>query len=522
MRITERMFKFDAIRNVNDAENQSIDIQNKLSSGLEVSKPSDDPLRYVTAARFKSVVRSKEQNLRNIDDARRFTESNDASVENVRGLLQRMRTLVVQSGNESFTTENLKLTAKEFRQGLESLIQLANSDGPDGRIFGGTQTRSDPFEAVRAADGTVTDVIYRGNSAATQKQISDGTVVDLNLVGSKFFQVDPDTRASSFAANFAGQTLTNSGFAAGDQTGFFDLQGRRVFFNTATDSLLSIKDRINQVAPKISASVTGSLVGTATVASASAATAATAGSVLVNGVSVSIAAGASLNNVVTALNAVTSKTGVTASAAPVAGGFALQLNGGVMIDDVTTNPRSNAFQVLGVTSSASPPANLTSRNALSYRLQIAAGSPDQILSHDEGSGGFLKRMGLADGTSNTPADNGAGSTTDNSLFTIFINTISDMENGRFSNLRNDRLAEMDRALEHTHTVSASVAGTIQRLDAAKDREEGFVLNAKQVISSNEDLDIAKAVSDLRQAQLKLQTALGAAQNVPGANLLQYL
>ncbi|MEK8023332.1 MAG: flagellar hook-associated protein FlgL [Candidatus Hydrogenedentota bacterium] len=522
MRITERMFKFDSIRHVNSAEEESIELQKKLSSGLEVSKPSDDPLRYVTAMRFRSIVRSKEQHLRNISDARGHAENNDAAVERIRELLQRARTLLLQAGNETFTTADLRLTAKEMRQSLESLIQFGNSEGPEGKIFGGSRTRTDPFEAVRDANGDVTNVIYRGNATSTQKQIADGSLVDLNLVGSKFFQVDPDTRASSFSANFAGQTLANSGFPAGDQTGFFQLQGKRVSFNTATDSLLSVANRINEQVPEMEATVEGSLIGTATVVDASAATAATAGSVLINGVSVTIAAGASLNSMVSTINAVTGQTGVTASAAQVAGGFALQLDGGVTVDDVTPNPRSNAFQVLGVTSSASSPANLTSRNALAYRLQLATREPDQIFSHDEGSAQFLKRMGLADGTSNTPADNGAGTNTDTSLFSVFINAISDLDNGRFSNLRGDRLAEIDRGLAHVDDVSSDVAGLVKRLENTQFKEEGFILQAKEVISVNEDLDIAKAISDLRQSQLKLEAALGAASNVPVTNLLQFL
>lgn len=521
MRVSEKMFKNLSLDGVQAAERELIAVQNKIASGKEVLRPSDDPLKFVTANRFKAVVKSREQHLRNISDARRFMDDNDAAVNRVIDLLQQVRTLMVRSGNETNTTADLRLSAKELRGHLEALVQFANSEGVGGKIFGGAETESDPFEIVRDAGGTITDVIYRGDSVPAKREIAEGATIDVNLVGSQLFQVDPDTIESSFTATYAGQDLATAGIPAGESTGYFSLQGRSVYFDTTQDSLLDIANRINDKVPEATARVTGSLVGTATVLSTTGALGASAGNLRINGLDITIAAGSSLDGVVDAINAATDQTGVTASAEAVTGGFALRLDGGVEIDD-TQIGSSNVMQVLGITSSGSPPDNLFSRNAFDYRLEIATSEADQLFAKDIGSGRFLERLGITDGSSNMPANSGTGTVTDLSLFNVLIGAIDDMENGRFSEIRDTHLGDLDRGLERVLRFEGQIGAATQRLDTDESRAEDFIIQSRQVISANEDLDLAQAISDLRRAQLKLETAIGAAQNVPMQNLLQFL
>ncbi len=528
MRVTESMMKIDSLAALQAAAEDEARATEKISSGKEVYKPSDDPLRFVTAARFKSALRGREQYVRNISDATRFLENNEAAVQRVVGLLQQTRTLLVRNGNDSYTTADLRLTAQELRQTLDSLIQFANSETVDGKIFGGTKTDTDPFEAVKDANGDVTHVIYRGNKTPMQRAIGENSTIDVNFIGSKLFQVDPDRIDSSFDVRYPGQAIGDvdddgnsvADFPDGDATGYFTVQGRRISFDTANDSLLDIAARINDKAPEVTASVEGTLTGTATVAASAAATAATAGHLVVNGTTIAIPAGASLDQVVAAFNSVSGSTGVTASAEAVAGGYALRLDGGLEVDD-TRSGSSDALRLLGATSGVPAPDNLSSRSPLAYRLRIASAEPDQLITDDEGSGRFLARLGIKDETANAPANNGAGATEDLSIFDVLIRAIDDLENGRFEAIRTDRLGELDRGLAHMNDAVGDIGGMARRLELAADREENLMAYAKKIISDNEDLDYGKAVSDLRQAQLKLQTALGAAGNLPLENLLKY-
>ncbi|MBL4890029.1 MAG: flagellar hook-associated protein FlgL [Candidatus Lindowbacteria bacterium] len=521
MRISQNMFKLQSTRNLSKVEEQLIDVQKKLSNGIEVSKPSDDPLRYVTAAKFKSSVKIRTQYLRNSADARRFAENNENATNKVIEVLQRARSLFIQGANETLTTHDTQQIAKELRQMLDNVIQLSNSEGTNGKFFGGTDTESDPFDVIKDSNGNVTEVRYKGDRTAVQRTISEDATIDVNFIGSQFFQIDPQIVNSSFTASFAGQSLTAAGFPAGETTGHFNIQEKRVFFDTANDSLIDISTRINDKSRGINATVNGTLTGTATVASATAASAATAGTITINSQTIAIAAGASLNDVITAVNGVSAQTGVTASSAAVTGGFALQLDGGVEITDTGTG-RSNALTLLGATNGTASPTNLTSRNALSYSLRVQPDIGDQIFAEDEGSGRFLQRMGMTDGTFNTPNNIPAAQTTNTTIFTMLINAITNLEAGDTVPIQNARIQEIDGALNNVGNIRSNIGAQIRRIELTEDREREFVLQAQTVIRDNEDLDIALAISDLQRLQQKLQTAIAASRDLPSNNLLAFL
>lgn len=417
MRIPESMVKLTILSDYQSAENALAQTQEKLARGKEVERPSDDPLKFVTAARFKSLVRGREQDIRSIGDARRALQDTESAVSNANELLQRLRTLFIQAGNETQTTADLRLTRAEMKQALQELIQIGNTGDVNGKIFGGAETTSDPFEVVENSDGDVTDVIYRGDTVTQNRSIGEDEDLPVNFVGSRLFQIDPQSVTSAFTVNDATASLQNEGFPAGEATGYFELQGKRVFFDTANDSMNDVAARINQEVPSVSASVTGG-----------------------------------------------------------------------------------------------PP----------FELEITASTTEQIFALDQGDSRFLERMGITDGTSNTPANLIADQKSGDDVFDVVIKAIENLENGEFSELRGERIEEMDRALDNFGTSLADVAGRIQRINNTEERVENFVLQAKTVISANEDLDFAKAISDLRRQESKLQTAISALGNVPFTNLLNFL
>jgi flagellar hook-associated protein 3 len=403
------------------AENENIDLQLKIASGKEVSKPSDDPLRFVTAERFKATIRAREQTLRNVSDAKRHLENNENSVRNVMDLLQRVRILMVRSGNDTNTTADLQLTARELRQTLDTLIQFANSDGVDGRIFGGSRNDANPFEPVRDANGEITDVIYRGNTTPSRRQIGEGETIDVNFVGSEIFQVDPQTSVSNQGVADPAAPLSAT-LGASNPEGHFTVQGERVYFNTAVDSLNTIAARINDKSPSALADVV--------------------------------------------------------------------------------------------------------QDGNDFRLRIRPRNEEMLFIGDEGAGRFLERLGLIDGTANAPANTGPGQTpaaaSNLNFFNVIIDSIGNLERGETAGIRDERLAEIDRGLLRLDRLIGEVGGMAARLSTTEEREKDFVILAKKVISENEDLDYGKAISDLRLAQMKLETAVGAAQNLPNQNLLKFM
>lgn len=521
MRVTLSNFKFASIRDLLDVQNDVIKLEEKIASTKEVNLPSDDPLRFVTAAQYKSELRSRNQYLRDITDAEEYLDNNQAVISRIKTLLQSTRTLLVQASNDTMSTADMQANAQNLRQALEDIVSAANSEGPDGKAFGGTATDRNPFEVIRDANGDITDVIYRGNSQSITRQISASNSIPINRIGSRFFQVEPETVTSSKTFSYPGQALNAAGIGAGDNTGSFNIQGHSIDFNNTRDSLLDIAARINQAAPEVEAKVTGTLIGTGTVASATTALGATAGSVMINGQTIAVSATDTLTTLVDRINSITAQTGVTATVATVTGGYALQLDGGVNIAD-TASGSSNVMQNLGVTDGTAAPTNLTSRDALSYQLQLAPREPDQLFAYDEGSARFLFRLGITDGTTDTPTNLVPAQTENRSLFNIFIDAIASLDRGDSAAIREVSLAEWDDALAGMNKQATEVAGLQQTLTSTASAHDDLILQGKSVISSNEDIDIASALTELQRLQLKMQAAIGATTSITFDSLANYI
>lgn len=534
MRVSDRMFKIDSLRRIQSAQKAVSAATEQLSTGKEVYRASEDPLRYVTANRFRAVVESKEQHVRNIADVRRNMAENEAAIGRIRDLLQKTRTLLVQGSSETLTTADTRLIAADVRASLESIFQFSNDRNGEGYVFSGTRTDREPFEALRDANGHITEVLYRGNTTARNRAVAEGTEVETNLVGSRFFQVDPGVSVSAFTVEQPGQVIGEvdddgnlvPDLADGPESGFFRVQDTRIWFNTAEDSLLDIAARINASGADARAWVRGELVGVdtapaGTLSSAQDTTGASAGTIAINGVEITIAANATLEEVVSAINAVSDETLVSAEVTNVTGGVALRLQGGAIIEDIGTG-RSDALQRLGVTTGAPIPGNLQSRNPIAYQLEISSASTDQLRLDDEEANRFLERLGMTDGTHNAPNNIPVSSAEGRSIFRTLIDAIENLENGETAAIRIDRIPEFDRALERISAAHAEIGARIAQLDVSGNREEEFILQAKKTISEAVELDISDAVIRLQIAQLRLQAAIGAASNLPVSSLLNYL
>jgi len=260
MRVTESKMKLITLAAMRSTQDENAAAQSKLASGKEIYKPSDDPQRFVTSARLKSVVKSHDQYLRNISDAKRFIDNSETAVTKIVSLLQETRMLMVRASNETFTTTDLQLMGDEMRQQLDGLIQFANSDTVDGKIFGGTKTDVNPFEVKRDSDGNIIDVIYRGNRTKMKRTISEDSTIDVNYIGSELFQVDKDWMESSAGASvnpiLAPDEKLSAYFTNQEpKQGYFTVQDKRVWFDIENDSLNDIAARINDKVPEANATV---------------------------------------------------------------------------------------------------------------------------------------------------------------------------------------------------------------------------------------------------------------------------
>ncbi len=181
-------------------------IQNQLSSGKRIASLADDP----AAAAAASVLRSDLAANGQFEQNRQMAQQRLSFAENTLGAvgdnLQSARELLVNAGNGALSDSDRKVLAGQLREGLSSLIGLANSyDGQGGYLFGGFREDAPPF--VESAAG----VTYVADDGTRMINVSRTRSIATGYNGADVFMRIPNGNGvfgtSATAANTGGGTI---------------------------------------------------------------------------------------------------------------------------------------------------------------------------------------------------------------------------------------------------------------------------------------------------------------------------
>lgn len=133
--------------------------QEKLSSGLNVNRASDDPTGAAQAERAISKLKRIETDQRALEVQRNAITSAESTLGEGVDLLQDARELVVSAGSGANTPQDRAIIAKQLRNLRDQIFTLANRADSNGiALFGGLGSAGTPF-----ADAS-TGVQYQGIS----------------------------------------------------------------------------------------------------------------------------------------------------------------------------------------------------------------------------------------------------------------------------------------------------------------------------------------------------------------------
>jgi flagellar hook-associated protein 3 FlgL len=175
-RITSLTLSRGVLDDVARASSRLAKTQEKLSSGKELTRPSDDPSAVARALRLRTEMEGAQQFQRNVAEAQGWADVTDSALETVSDALQRARELVVQGATEGLGVQQRAAIAKEVRGLIDSVKQAGNTSYGGRYVFGGTLTASAPF-TIGGTDA------YAGNTAVVGRQIGPGVTVAINIDG---------------------------------------------------------------------------------------------------------------------------------------------------------------------------------------------------------------------------------------------------------------------------------------------------------------------------------------------------
>ncbi len=193
-RITPNLMAERSLNDINSQLARISKLQEQLSSGLRVNRPSDDPIDARRAINIRTLLQRNDQFISNIDDVEPLVDETASSLLGVVDVLQRAIELTTQGANGTNSQAQLDALALEINALLETVFTTSNAQTNGRSIFAGTATLNPAFSATRVG-GEITAVTYDGNNNLFSVDISEGASINVNIPGAEAFQDSVDVFA---------------------------------------------------------------------------------------------------------------------------------------------------------------------------------------------------------------------------------------------------------------------------------------------------------------------------------------
>ncbi|UYZ21610.1 flagellin [Mesobacillus jeotgali] len=183
MRINHNIAALNTHRQLNSASNAQSSSMEKLSSGLRINKAGDDAAGLSISEKMRGQIRGLDQASKNAQDGISLIQTAEGALNETHSILQRMRELAVQGGNDTNTTED--------RNAIKAEIDELNNEIT--RISDTTQ-----FNKQELLDGSLNITLQIGANDGQDLNISIN--IDLDPTGLTIASIDVSDAASASAA----------------------------------------------------------------------------------------------------------------------------------------------------------------------------------------------------------------------------------------------------------------------------------------------------------------------------------
>ncbi|GAB7189374.1 flagellar hook-associated protein FlgL [Kineococcus sp. NUM-3379] len=195
-RVSSRTTAMSSLQNLQQSSARHNKLQEQLTSGKAISKPSDNPIAASNALRYRTEIGANEQYARNNANGQALLDTQEESLKSGLGLLQRVRDLTVQAASTGGSSPAArKAAAIEVRSLQASMLGAANATHLGRPVFAGTADSSTAFTAN--SDGTFT---YNGNAGEVTRRVGPDLDVQVNVLGTEAFGGGTTAATSTFVA----------------------------------------------------------------------------------------------------------------------------------------------------------------------------------------------------------------------------------------------------------------------------------------------------------------------------------
>ncbi|ASG66293.1 flagellar hook-associated protein 3 [Idiomarina piscisalsi] len=184
MRLSTSLFYQRAQDSLTTSQSRLDKVQLQLTKQTRILSPADDPIGNSQVLALDEKLAQNAQFDRNSTTLENNLRREESVLSNMVDFVQKARTLAVNAGNGSLSTENREAVALELRNIEQALFDFTNAQDEAGEyIFAGYQNRIQPMEYNQATES----YSYRSDDGQREIQLSPSLYLPAGDPGSKVF-----------------------------------------------------------------------------------------------------------------------------------------------------------------------------------------------------------------------------------------------------------------------------------------------------------------------------------------------
>ncbi|NQT34046.1 flagellar hook-associated protein FlgL [bacterium] len=265
MRVTHHGLVEQVIANVERRMELIARSQEQIATGRRINRPSNDPAAAGELLKLDSRYMRLDQYSRNIRNGLSHLKMTESGLGRIKDIIIRARSLAVKGANGALDKQDRQAIAGQIEQILQELLSTANQKFGNRYLFGGTETRNPPYQAVDGSNEKLADIIPNFAEPLTVIELlaDEGERVKMSFAASDVFDLgDGETLFTILfelrdALNNNSETVTGAAITKLDDaleklSAVSALLGARVnsiesMLGRITDQQINLNDRINDL-----------------------------------------------------------------------------------------------------------------------------------------------------------------------------------------------------------------------------------------------------------------------------------
>lgn len=204
MRVTNNMLANQTLFNVRRSLSSFLRIQEEMTTGRRVNKPSDDPIAVQRGLQYRTALERIEQFRTNINLGTNLLATYESSLTDMNQLVKEVVDVGLAVSNDSNNSpEAVPAFLNEVKSAIDRMLQLANSELDGRRIYAGFRTTTEPLALGPSGFS------YLGDTGAMIVEIDESTDIQLNLNAAETLlqEITPIGAEADLAVGIDGATL---------------------------------------------------------------------------------------------------------------------------------------------------------------------------------------------------------------------------------------------------------------------------------------------------------------------------